>query len=410
MQSVTTNADGYYEFYVPDGSYIRKVAYGDIYQLIADDENYDLSEMKASIALGVKVPDGEDALELPPSATRAAKYAKFDDDGGIVATDQGIFLGGSKIGDPGAFGYADDDLARVYLERGLADGIQHTFRVITSGIGDNTTYRGVTNAYFEFRDRDDVDASNKGVGYALHLSVVPRVTRDNVPFDDVAGLTIGNTTGITEAKATDAVYISNNAFAFPANEPEWYSLFTADCGADVGIQFKGPFTSAKWARVPNASYLTYRNQAGTQDVKAIGVTTDNVVEVGDAAQAARVDLKAPAIATEGLQVTGYLQANNGWFGVGAPTVTAASTYTITATDNDIICNGSGCTITLPAAGSFTGRILYIKTTTAFAVISASSNVVPLSGGSAGTAICAATGGKWGRLVSDGANWQIMAGN
>jgi len=91
-------------------------------------------------------------------------------------------------------------------------------------------------------------------------------------------------------------------------------------------------------------------------------------------------------------------------------VTAASTYTITATDNDIICNGSGCTITLPAAGSFTGRILYIKTTTAFAVISASSNVVPLSGGSAGTAICAATGGKWGRLVSDGANWQIMAGN
>jgi len=67
-------------------------------------------------------------------------------------------------------------------------------------------------------------------------------------------------------------------------------------------------------------------------------------------------------------------------------------------------------VTLPAAGSFSGRILTVRTTVAFTVISASSNVVPLIGGSAGTAILQATAGKWAKLVSDGTVWQIMEGN
>ena len=44
---------------------------------------------------------------------------------------------------------------------------------------------------------------------------------------------------------------------------------------------------------------------------------------------------------------------------------------------------------------------------AFTVVSASSNVVPLTGGAAGTAILAATAGKWCTLVSDGTNWITM---
>jgi len=43
-------------------------------------------------------------------------------------------------------------------------------------------------------------------------------------------------------------------------------------------------------------------------------------------------------------------------------------------------------------------------------VSASSNVVPLVGGAAGTAILAATAGKWALAKSDGTNWQLMAGN
>ena len=59
-------------------------------------------------------------------------------------------------------------------------------------------------------------------------------------------------------------------------------------------------------------------------------------------------------------------------------------------------------------GRVTGREVMIKTIAAFTVVSASSNIVPLIGGVAGTAILAATAGKWATLVSDGTNWIVMA--
>jgi hypothetical protein len=64
-------------------------------------------------------------------------------------------------------------------------------------------------------------------------------------------------------------------------------------------------------------------------------------------------------------------------------------------------------VTLPTASSWTGREFTIKTIAAFTVISNASNVVPLAGGAAGTAILAATAGTWATLVSDGTNWIIM---
>ena len=97
----------------------------------------------------------------------------------------------------------------------------------------------------------------------------------------------------------------------------------------------------------------------------------------------------------------------GSFGRGAP-VTKTGNFTLAATENWIICNGTGTiTVTLPAASSWTGREFTIKTIAAFTVISNASNVVPLAGGAAGTAILAATAGTWATLVSDGTNWIIM---
>lgn len=91
-----------------------------------------------------------------------------------------------------------------------------------------------------------------------------------------------------------------------------------------------------------------------------------------------------------------------------PVVVTAGTYIVLATDNDIIFNAA-CTVTLPAPGSFPGRSLNVKTT-GNTITSASSNVVPLAGGAAGTAILASVAGRWARLVSDGANWQTMSSN
>jgi hypothetical protein len=98
----------------------------------------------------------------------------------------------------------------------------------------------------------------------------------------------------------------------------------------------------------------------------------------------------------------------GSFGRGAP-VTKTSNFTLAATENWVICNGVGTiTVTFPAASSWTGREVMIKTIAAQTVVSASSNVVPLVGGAAGTAILAATAGKWATLVSDGTSWVIMS--
>ena len=87
-----------------------------------------------------------------------------------------------------------------------------------------------------------------------------------------------------------------------------------------------------------------------------------------------------------------------------------STYTVLTSDYMIIQTTAASTYTLPAAASFTGRRLHILTQFAGTVISASANVVPIAGGAAGTAILAATAGKYAILQSNGTNWLIVAAN
>jgi hypothetical protein len=93
----------------------------------------------------------------------------------------------------------------------------------------------------------------------------------------------------------------------------------------------------------------------------------------------------------------------------APVTETGATHTLAATTSYLICDRAGTvTVTLPAAASFVGKEVYIKTIQAQTVVSASSNVVPQVGGAASTAILAATDGAWAKLVSDGTNWIIMA--
>lgn len=100
----------------------------------------------------------------------------------------------------------------------------------------------------------------------------------------------------------------------------------------------------------------------------------------------------------------------GSLGRGAP-VTKTSNFSLADTENWVVVSqASTTTVTFPAASSYTGREVTIKTNQAQTVVSASSNVVPLVGGAAGTAILAATAGKYATLVSDGTNWLIMAAN
>ncbi len=101
----------------------------------------------------------------------------------------------------------------------------------------------------------------------------------------------------------------------------------------------------------------------------------------------------------------------GTLNTNAPVTVTGATYTVLFTDSHIIANKAGTiTLTFPSAILNLGREITIRTIQAQTVVSASSNVVPLVGGAAGTAILAATAGKWALAKSDGTNWQLMAGN
>jgi hypothetical protein len=89
--------------------------------------------------------------------------------------------------------------------------------------------------------------------------------------------------------------------------------------------------------------------------------------------------------------------------------TSASSPSVAPEDSWIVFERStgNTTVTLPSASTYKHREIMMKTTENRSVSSNASNVVPLTGGAAGTAILPATDGAWATLVSDGTNWIIM---
>jgi hypothetical protein len=152
---------------------------------------------------------------------------------------------------------------------------------------------------------------------------------------------------------------------------------------------------------------------GTIDNMTIGATTPrnaNVVDLSvtgtlsfDAAQGTSGQVLTSA--GTGLTPTWTTPVINT---VSAP-VTKTANFTVADGEAWLINNKSGstCTVTLPAAASWTGRQLTFKNMQAQTLVSASSNVVPLDSTSAGTAILLDVIGNWATLVSDGTNWVIM---
>ena len=95
--------------------------------------------------------------------------------------------------------------------------------------------------------------------------------------------------------------------------------------------------------------------------------------------------------------------------LATPFSVTGTTYTMGALDSTLIFNPSAaCTVTLLPAGGYPGRILFAKNITAFAIASASSNVVPRASATPGTAFLAGVAGTAAMFQSDGTNWvQIL---
>ena len=119
---------------------------------------------------------------------------------------------------------------------------------------------------------------------------------------------------------------------------------------------------------------------------------------------------------ESVSVTGGVSAasvtatgalNGTQLDLNAP-VTKTASFTLGATENFVVCNGTGSiTVTFPTASASTGRVVWIKTIAAQTVVSASSNVLPIGSATPGTAILAGSAGANAMLVCDGTNWVIM---
>jgi hypothetical protein len=94
---------------------------------------------------------------------------------------------------------------------------------------------------------------------------------------------------------------------------------------------------------------------------------------------------------------------------GEIVIVSSNAYTVSPNDKWITLNTTGIhTITLPSPGD-SGRELVIKQTAAFAVNSASANVLPLTSNTPGTAILTGAG-KFAKLISNGVHWVIMESN
>lgn len=180
----------------------------------------------------------------------------------------------------------------------------------------------------------------------------------------------------------------NCAFGQDALKP----LTTGGNNTAIGFQSGLTLTTGS-----NNTLLGYQAAAS-----AAGVS--NEVTIGNASVA---NLRVPGLS---LDATANRFKTAGHYAGSVPVTITADT-TVSDSTFWLINNKSGstCTLTLPAAGTWSGRILNIHNYQTQLVVSASSNVVPLGGGSAGTAILSATPGSWCTLISDGTNWITLQG-
>lgn len=142
------------------------------------------------------------------------------------------------------------------------------------------------------------------------------------------------------------------------------------------------------------------------------VTASQSVAIGYGAYSTKSNQVVIGNSTDTVESVLYGDVKVQGFSSNLVTVTDTTNYTVTFKTASIIINNSfgSTTLTLPDAATYPGKVINLRTIKNQTVISASSNVVPLAGGSAGTAILSNTAGKWAMLQSDGTSWHIMAAN
>ena len=148
------------------------------------------------------------------------------------------------------------------------------------------------------------------------------------------------------------------------------------------------------------------------DIGTISIEGAVIADLNDAVGTIDINTQTTGNLDLSTRGGGVLPIANGGTGLSArpSVVTKTADFTLADGEGWVINNKSGstCTVTLPAASSWAGRAVTFKNLQLQTLVSASSDVVPLIGGAAGTAILPGLVGAWATLVSDGTNWVVMA--
>ena len=229
-----------------------------------------------------------------------------------------------------------------------------------------------------------VVSSNGFAGTVANASTTPAITLTT----SITGLLYGNGTALAAATVSTPLSYSAGTLSIPV----------ATSSAN------GYLSSTDWTTFNNKGSGTVTSVAALT-LGTTGTDLSSTVANGTTTPVITLNVPTASASNRGaLSSTDWSTFNNKQ-SVAAP-VTKTANFTVAATELWLINNktGSTCTVTLPTPSSYSGRVLYFQNYQAQTVVSASSNVVPLAGGSAGTSILLASTGDSATLVSDGTNW------
>jgi hypothetical protein len=253
--------------------------------------------------------------------------------------------------------------------------------------------------------------TNINIPYSAFLD--PTTGRPSQPWlqwlmnPSVMSINIGSAIAVTSG-GTGLTTIPTNGQLLIGNGTG-YTLNTLGAGAGISVTNGSgtititntgvrSFSTGTTGLTPSAATAGAIVLAGTLNVAnggtGVATATANTVFAGPTTGAAAAPSFRTLVAAD---ITGLTNS--------AP-VTKTADFSVAASDLWLINNKSGstCTVTLPSASIYSGRILHFQNYQVQALVSASSNVVPIAGGAAGTSILVASSGDQATLVSDGTNW------
>jgi len=197
----------------------------------------------------------------------------------------------------------------------------------------------------------------------------------------------------------------NFAFTWAITSANW-SVGSAQTSGTITFGGTAGTGTMTFGRSTGAQTLNFGSGATTS-----GTTkTINIGTAGVSGSITTINIGSAVAGSTGITNIYSQEVNLNGFRPATPITVNAATYTQLITDYSLIVTTTAPTITLLSAATYPGKVLHIKNITATAVTSASANVVPLGSATAGTAILAATAGKFAMLQSDGTNWVIMMAN